>query len=401
MMITLLQKIGVMCLIENKLQCYRERERVENYENGYHNIQPHKVAMHSNNLSFAHNDLQINEKSTNSLYRESIDSIIPAYPPYQRTHDELFTPHTHHGYFEFDSNARQPYSPLNPWAYIRVKNEAITLQASLESILPAFQRGVIGYNDCTDESEDIILKFCKQYPTFIPIKYPHTIDIENPQSHYNKLYVYYNYIIDWIPKNAWFIKIDADHIYNVKKLYKSFYLLKNFRQAICLARINLYVENDEVYLIKWDNHDYFMEPGDHIMTQNIDNNYRCKEILVDRQKGWVKTMEELPNTDKKSQTWLDFKTHADSYEAWNWNITSVRKFYYSELHNLHFPYVKLQRRHLLKQKQEEGRIQLIKLEDYLQSEEAKRLLSTRIDPCMLDKDYILSCYKRFNFNNDL
>ncbi|MCW1553456.1 hypothetical protein OLS59_10380, partial [Campylobacter jejuni] len=28
---------------------------------------------------------------------------------------------------------------MNPWAFIRVKNEAITLKASLESILPAIQ----------------------------------------------------------------------------------------------------------------------------------------------------------------------------------------------------------------------------------------------------------------------
>nr|WP_276309253.1 hypothetical protein [Campylobacter hepaticus] len=70
-------------------------------------------------------------------------------------------------------------SPLNPWAFIRVKNEAITLRASLESILPAIQRGVIGYNDCDDGSEEIILEFCKQYPSFIPIKYPYEIQIQN------------------------------------------------------------------------------------------------------------------------------------------------------------------------------------------------------------------------------
>lgn len=68
---------------------------------------------------------------------------------------------THFGFFNFDKNSSNPKSPLNHWAYVRVKNEARTLRASLDSILPAIQRGVIGYNDCDDGSEEIILEFCK------------------------------------------------------------------------------------------------------------------------------------------------------------------------------------------------------------------------------------------------
>lgn len=100
----------------------------------------------------------------------------------------------HKGFFDFDPNSKDTKSPLNPWAFIRVKNEATTLRVSLESMLPAIQRGVIGYNDCTDGSEEIILEFCKQYPSFIPVKYPHEVQIENPQSEENKLHSYYNYV---------------------------------------------------------------------------------------------------------------------------------------------------------------------------------------------------------------
>lgn len=110
---------------------------------------------------------------------------------------------------------------MNPWAFIRVKNEVITLKASLESILPAIQRGVIGYNDCTDGSEEIILEFCKQYPSFIPIKYPYEIQIQNPKSEENKLYSYYNYVASFIPKDEWLIKIDVDHIYDAKNFIKA------------------------------------------------------------------------------------------------------------------------------------------------------------------------------------
>ena len=46
----------------------------------------------------------------------------------------------HYGFCDFDSNSKKPKSPLNPWAYVRVKNEAKTLRASLDSILPTIQR---------------------------------------------------------------------------------------------------------------------------------------------------------------------------------------------------------------------------------------------------------------------
>ena len=44
---------------------------------------------------------------------------------------------THFGYFDFDTNAKNPKSPLNPWAFIRVCNEAITLKSCLESDSPS------------------------------------------------------------------------------------------------------------------------------------------------------------------------------------------------------------------------------------------------------------------------
>lgn len=78
----------------------------------------------------------------------------------------------HEGYFSLDEKAKNIKSPLNPWAFIRVKNEEITLKASLESITKAIQRGVIAYNDCYDKSEEIILNFCQKYPSFIPKKIP-------------------------------------------------------------------------------------------------------------------------------------------------------------------------------------------------------------------------------------
>lgn len=59
---------------------------------------------------------------------------------------------------------------VEPWAFVRVKNEIKTIDACLKSILPAIKKGVIGYNDCDDGTEEYILEFCKQNPGFIPKK---------------------------------------------------------------------------------------------------------------------------------------------------------------------------------------------------------------------------------------
>ncbi|NME35784.1 hypothetical protein HF862_04250 [Fusobacterium sp. FSA-380-WT-3A] len=44
---------------------------------------------------------------------------------------------------------------VEPWAYIRVRNEASTLKECLNSIIPVIKKGIVGYNDCTDGSEEI------------------------------------------------------------------------------------------------------------------------------------------------------------------------------------------------------------------------------------------------------
>ena len=183
---------------------------------------------------------------------------------------------THSGYFDFDDSAKDPYSPRNPWAYIRVRNEARTLEASLYSLLPAIQRGVIGYNDCDDGSEEIILDFCAKFPSFIPVKYPYSVDIYNPKHEHNKLYAYCNYILRVIPKGQWLIKADIDHIYLPDKLYKSFYLIQNVWDMLILNVLNVYYDGREILVNKNTTKTY--EQGDFIMLKNI--NFHFKQIKV-------------------------------------------------------------------------------------------------------------------------
>ncbi|EAK0442793.1 beta-1,4-N-acetylgalactosaminyltransferase [Campylobacter lari] len=232
----------------------------------------------------------------------------------------------HKGYFDFDPNSKDPKSPLNPWAFIRVKNEAITLRASLESILPAIQRGVIGYNDCTDGSEEIILEFCKQYPSFIPKKYPYEVQIQNPKSEENKLYSYYNYVASFIPQNEWLIKIDVDHYYDAKKLYKSFYIPKKDYHVVSYSRIDFAFNDGKFYVYRDKEGMILRSPGDCLLIRKA--NLIWKEILINGDTfNWNIAKEDIKN--------------AKSYEILN---SRNRIYFTTELNNYHFPFIKSYRK---------------------------------------------------------
>ncbi|MDD6055479.1 MAG: hypothetical protein PUB96_02895 [Helicobacteraceae bacterium] len=289
---------------------------------------------------------------------------------------------THNGFFNFDKKAKNPKSPLNPWAFVRVKNEAKTLRASLDSILPAFQRGVIGYNDCDDGSEEIILEFCAQFPSFIPLKYPHEVQIKNPQNIENKLASYCNFILERIPKNEWWFKVDTDHIYDAKKLYKSFYLPKNSWDMVNYSRLNVVVENGEVFLQKSGHNEALVEIGD----QKLCCNKGCYFFERVGKKSFY-------NADAKDY-FKDFVSYEGlSLGAFFKNgkvlenllfIEHCRNRYMGELSNYHFPFVKTRRKSY-------NKAHFIKLEDY-----KSKKIGVNIDKNLLNKARILELYRRFN-----
>lgn len=276
------------------------------------------------------------------------------------------TQKTHFGYFDFDKNSLNPHSPLNPWAFIRVCNEAITLRACLESILPAIQRGIIAYNDCTDGSEEIILDFCAKYPTFIPAKYPHHIEIHNPQREENKLHNYYNFALSHIPKKQWLIKIDCDHIYDAKKLYKAFYLPKSRFDSVIKPRFDILIRERRVHIRK-------LKHGliqDDFLFRGVDD-------------------------------WLIYNNGLD-FVVWHPNENSKHLFFETltcrnrrrnictELNNYHFPFVKNSRAGF----SDDWIKGAFSLDEIRQSP----LVGKRIDPALLDKDKILAIYDSFDWS---
>ena len=233
----------------------------------------------------------------------------------------------------------------------------------MESILPAIQRGIIAYNDCTDGSEEIILDFCAKYPTFIPAKYPHHIEIHSPQREENKLHNYYNFALSHIPKKQWLIKIDCDHIYDAKKLYKSFYLPKKSYEIVVIARSDILIKDNQVFVGK--------------AHSGIDN------ILLNGTDHWL-----IYNKGLRFNVWFSDKNKQSFYEGLHCKI--ARLTYHTELNNYHFPHIKNSRA--------SGNDSAIKNAFSLDEIRQSPLVGTRIDPALLDKDKILAIYDSFDWD---
>lgn len=175
------------------------------------------------------------------------------------------------GYQKVFRDKNHSSSPLNPWAYIRVKNEIDTLQASLDSIVGGIKRGVIVYNECNDGSEEVIKNFCKKHQGFVCVEYPYEVlgveHLKQEREYKKTLPEFYDFALSFIPKNEWFIKIDCDQIYDSEKLQKSFSLAKSFNDVVIYMQLNLHVFDNQVFIrIK----DPIVEHGDHFLMCNRD-----------------------------------------------------------------------------------------------------------------------------------
>lgn len=151
--------------------------------------------------------------------------------------------------------ARNREKPVNPWAFIRVKNEIKTVRAALQSMESAFEKGVIGYLESNDGTEEVIEEFVKKHPGFIAFKYEHDVlpphhplyfKESTPKERY--LSSYYNAVLSKIPDNEWIVKIDADHIYDAEKLKKVWYMPPENKTIIYFSRINVFKTEDQIYL---------------------------------------------------------------------------------------------------------------------------------------------------------
>lgn len=254
---------------------------------------------------------------------------------------------------------------VEPWAFIRVKNEIKTIEQSLNSILPVIKKGVIGYNDCTDGTEEFILEFCKKNKNFIPCKYPYTVYPPNHEAYKIKreeeklLHSYYNYVLSYIPQNEWIIKIDCDHVYDSEKLLKILKIPQNDDDCVVLPRLNIHSFNGELYL------------------------YKDKEF-VKHKDNWI-----IKNKNLKFEIyeWYDLNKNYNACEVLD---VEKKQAIYVELTNYHFPGVKNWR-----EEKKYDRDKFITFEQFLEKYKKSKELKLMIDEKLLDKTKILNIFNSF------
>ena len=202
------------------------------------------------------------------------------------------------------------------------------------------------------------------------------MQIQNPQNEENKLSKYCNFALDKIPKNEWLIKIDVDHVFDAKRLFKSFYLAQNLLDVVYISRLHFLVKNNQVFL------------------QKICDGYHLDDFYHLGEDHWL-----IYNKNLEFEIWHP-PGRTDLFYEGLYIKREFRNFYYTELNNYHFPLVKDRTKIWEHIKNDSDKsINDIAIESAFALEEVKqsKLVDTRIDPKLLDKKKILEIYDNFNF----
>lgn len=216
---------------------------------------------------------------------------------------------------------------VEPWAFIRVKNEIKTIEQCLNSISSVIKKGVIGYHilsegEVDDGTEKFILEFCKKNKGYIAFKYEHEVIPADDKRYLNSFNIkkenrldsFYNAVLEKIPQNEWLIKIDCDHIYDTEKLKKIMYLPKSNKDVISFSRFNLHYSDNKLYVLK---DDYIRDPVDHWLVYN---NNLLFNFISGEKNGKFYAWEQLNLREKRKKNEI--------------------KIYFTNLFNWHFPFIK-------------------------------------------------------------
>lgn len=198
---------------------------------------------------------------------------------------------------EMGNDGGDSLKKVDPYAFIRVKNERRTLLASLNSILPAIKKGVIAYNiapgEETDGSEKLIEQFCRENPGFIPFHYPYHVEPPNSPKYAtgelafeNTLGGYYQATLEQIPKNEWLIKIDVDELFLPQALAHSFSIPKTEQDIVIYSRLD--VVRTSTGQIKIER---YLRSGDQWLVFNKD--LRFENVVRKRKDGSLFACEHL------------------------------------------------------------------------------------------------------------
>ncbi len=118
-------------------------------------------------------------------------------------------------------------------AFVRIKNEIKTIEASLNSIKGIFDKIVIIHsNELDDGTNELARQWCAKVKGCEIHEYPHAVIPAHHASYRKKvqpentLAAYYNFGLTFFGPEEWVVKIDADQIYITSQLKKSIDFLR-------------------------------------------------------------------------------------------------------------------------------------------------------------------------------
>ena len=154
---------------------------------------------------------------------------------------------------------------------MRVKDDAEFIEACIESCISALDELIIVYNDCTDESPQIIEKMQNKYPDKIKVfpydyhiyalnltKQEYEYALSLPKDSPHLLCNYYNFALSKVSRQ-YAMKIDADQIYFTEKLKEICNVVRDEKQKTLSWRVLIglliYIWSSMVKKMNvWSNH---------------------------------------------------------------------------------------------------------------------------------------------------
>jgi hypothetical protein len=198
------------------------------------------------------------------------------------------------------------------WAFIRVRDEGMVFRLMLDSIESLFTYGVIGVSSPDNETVDIARNFTLHHHGFVLTIYPFDVIAPGSPLYLSdplpgpRLDFFYNYVLSFIPRGAWLVKLDADAIYDTEGLREMMTHRLNCDIAISFARLDCWCVGPVAFTVR---HNALQNHGDHFMVYNRNVDFE----LYNFPKGGYMERLRLPKTTRQRQfkvVALHFRGHA-------------------------------------------------------------------------------------------